>query len=191
MIFDGRDLIENSTVIEKFCWTSARVSKFAIYLRQIKRELQTIGFISGCFDIFHIGHLNLINKAKENCDCLIIGLNSDASVRDLKGESRPINNETNRSKILFALKDVDCVVKFHGETPIELIHLIRPDFIFRGEEGTGFVGKDFVESYGGKAIEFPKLNAISTTEIINKAHESKNIIQIRPAEGLKMIRMHE
>jgi D-beta-D-heptose 7-phosphate kinase/D-beta-D-heptose 1-phosphate adenosyltransferase len=129
-----------------------------------------IGFTNGCFDIVHFGHINLLRKCKEMCDVLIVGLNSDKSVRLLKGATRPINNFQTRSEILSEMLSVDLVIKFDEPTPTKLIELIKPNYIFKGSDyDKGEVaGSSFVESNGGKVILFDLVPNCSTTRTVKK-----------------------
>lgn len=98
----------------------------------MKNKGKKIVFTNGCFDILHVGHIQYLEEAKSYGDVLIVGLNTDASVRKLKGESRPINNQNDRANILSSLSSVDYVVIFEEETPYELIRLISPDILVKG-----------------------------------------------------------
>ena len=129
-----------------------------------------IVFTNGCFDIIHAGHVDYLEKAKALGDFLVVGLNSDDSIRRIKGSCRPINPQEYRKKVLEALKPVDLVVIFEEDTPERLIKEIRPDVLVKGGDWKieNIVGADFVMSYGGivKTIEF--VYDISTTKIIEK-----------------------
>ena len=100
---------------------------------QLKREGRKVAFTNGCFDLLHIGHLELLENARKLGDILIVGLNSDDSVRRLKGPQRPINTQLDRARILAALEVVDYVVIFNEDTPLELIQTIKPDFLINGK----------------------------------------------------------
>ncbi|MES2765381.1 MAG: D-glycero-beta-D-manno-heptose 1-phosphate adenylyltransferase [Bacteroidota bacterium] len=129
-----------------------------------------IVFTNGCFDILHAGHVTYLEKAKRLGDILIIGLNSDKSVKRLKGESRPVNSEHDRAIVLGALKAVDFVVYFEEDTPLELIKIIKPDFLVKGGDYKieNIVGADIVQDKGGEVIVIPFVEGKSTTNIINK-----------------------
>jgi D-beta-D-heptose 7-phosphate kinase/D-beta-D-heptose 1-phosphate adenosyltransferase len=113
-----------------------------------------VGFTNGCFDLIHPGHVSLLAQARAACDRLIVGLNSDSSVRGLKGEGRPVNTEMARAVVLASLASVDGVVLFEEETPMRLIEAIRPDLLIKGADYTidRVVGADFVRSYGGQIL---------------------------------------
>lgn len=129
-----------------------------------------IVFTNGCFDILHVGHKRYLQKAAELGDLLIIGVNSDASVKRLKGPERPINNENDRAEMVAALGFVDYVVVFDEDTPYELIRQIQPDVLVKGGDykPDQVVGKDLVEKRGGKLVLIPFVDGKSTTNIINK-----------------------
>jgi D-beta-D-heptose 7-phosphate kinase/D-beta-D-heptose 1-phosphate adenosyltransferase len=129
-----------------------------------------VGFTNGVFDLLHRGHLHSLEEAKRRVDRLVVGVNSDASVKRLKGPDRPVQDESARAAVLAALRFVDLVVLFGEDTPEELIHAIRPDVIFKGGDyaGTEIPGGAFVRSYGG-AVEFlPLLAGHSTTGTVAK-----------------------
>ena len=133
-------------------------------------EDKKIGFTNGCFDLLHPGHLSLLRQARQACDYLIVGLNSDDSVKRLKGEARPIQSETARADILASLSDVDAVIIFSEDTPLETIKIIRPDVIVKGADykAEDVVGGDFVKSYGGKIVLASLIQGQSTTSTVKK-----------------------
>ncbi len=135
-----------------------------------KKEGKIIGFTNGCFDIIHAGHVAYLEKAKSLVDILIVGLNSDDSVRRIKGEKRPINPELDRSIVLAGLNSVDWVVIFSEDTPIELIKTVKPDVLIKGADwkSKGVVGADFVKRYGGRVEFIDFLDNRSTTGIIER-----------------------
>ena len=137
---------------------------------QFSNDLQNVVFTNGCFDIIHAGHIDYLSKARNLGDVLVVGLNSDESVRRLKGPQRPINDVDARSKVLASLFFVDYVIVFEEDTPLNLIKSVRPDILVKGGDYTRdmVVGADFVESYGGKVVILPFLKGYSTTSILNK-----------------------
>ncbi|MDP2696002.1 MAG: D-glycero-beta-D-manno-heptose 1-phosphate adenylyltransferase [bacterium] len=138
--------------------------------QNLKEQNKKIIFTNGCFDILHSGHVHLLQVAKRSGDVLIVGLNMDASVRKLKGPSRPINSQNDRATILASLGSVDYVVLFHEDTSENLIEEIRPHIYVRGSDYKGKSCPEFecVKSYGGK-IEFVDLvRNKSTTKIIKR-----------------------
>lgn len=134
---------------------------------------QKIVFTNGCFDLLHPGHIHLLNEAKRCGERLIVGLNSDESVRRLKGVKRPILSETDRAAILGALDCVDLVIIFEEDTPIKLIETLEPDVLVKGSDyrPERVVGKEFVESYGGKVHLVPVVEGYSTTRLAEKVSE--------------------
>lgn len=136
---------------------------------ELKEQGMTVGFTNGCFDILHPGHLSSFERARDLCDVLFVGLNSDDSVRRLKGPSRPVNNERARSAMVAALKPVSYVVIFDDDTALPLIEKLRPDVIAKeGYPLERWPEGQLVESYGGKAVELPRVDGFSTTSIVEK-----------------------
>lgn len=135
-----------------------------------RHEGYNIGFTNGCFDLLHPGHISLLNQARDATDKLIVGLNSDTSVKALKGKERPIQNELARAIILASLSAVDMVIIFSEETPIKLIERLRPDLLVKGADYTvkNVVGSDIVQSYGGRIFLAEIMPGHSTTETIAK-----------------------
>ena len=135
-----------------------------------RRAGRRIVFTNGCFDILHAGHLACLQSARELGDLLVVGLNSDASVRRLKGPGRPVNSESHRANLLAGLACVDMVVVFGQDTPEELLKRLRPDILVKGGNYSAeeVVGADIVRSYGGKVTTIPLVEGLSTTAIINK-----------------------
>lgn len=135
-----------------------------------RREGKRIVFTNGCFDIIHAGHIDLLRRSKAFGDLLIVGLNSDESVRRLKGEERPVHAERDRAQILGELRSVDVVITFDEDTPMELIEAIRPDVLVKGADYSKreVVGADVVESYGGRVELIDLLEGRSTTRSIEK-----------------------
>ena len=143
------------------------------YLREIRESFWgQIVWTNGCFDILHKGHKDYLEKARSLGNCLIVGLNSDGSVRKLKGAGRPVNDGYNRGKNLFSLRHVSYVVVFDELSPIDYIRELKPDFYVKGGDyHLGTINQDerkLVESYGGKIVIIPKVHKVSTSEIIEK-----------------------
>ena len=132
-----------------------------------------IVFTNGCFDILHVGHVRYLNEARKLGDVLIVGINSDASVKRLKGDARPINGLNDRMEVLAALSCVDHVIPFEDDTPHELVSDIQPDILVKGGDyrPEDVVGKDIVEAKGGKVVIIPLVEGKSTTSMINKMWE--------------------
>ncbi len=135
-----------------------------------RRRKQKIVFTNGCFDLLHVGHIKLFQFAKSKGDTLIVGLNSDDSVRQLKGPDRPVLNQDERGYILAALEHVDHIVIFDETTPLNLIRAIRPDILVKGADYTEdtVVGRGFVESYGGRVELAPLVDGVSSTGIMSR-----------------------
>jgi D-beta-D-heptose 7-phosphate kinase/D-beta-D-heptose 1-phosphate adenosyltransferase len=147
------------------------VSRIAVW----RREGHKIGFTNGCFDLLHPGHISLISQAKSACDRLVVGLNSDASVRRLKGVDRPVQSEAARATVMASLAHVDLVVIFGEDTPMTLIDAVRPDVLVKGADydRAKVVGGDLVESYGGKILLAQLLPSYSTTATISALNTRK------------------
>ena len=130
----------------------------------------SIGFTNGCFDLVHPGHISLLEQAEAQCDRLIVGLNSDASVARLKGAGRPVQNASARGRVLASVAAVDAVVVFDDDTPVELIRQIRPDVLVKGADYAldEVVGGDIVQSYGGRVVLADLVDGFSTTETITR-----------------------
>lgn len=139
-----------------------------------KKEGKKIVFTNGCFDIIHVGHVDYLEKAKALGDVLVVGLNSDESIRRIKGKDRPVNIQEHRKRVLEALKPVDLVIIFEEDTPERLIKEIKPDVLVKGGDWSieNIVGADFVKSYGGEVKTIDFVYDISTTKIIEKARKS-------------------
>jgi D-beta-D-heptose 7-phosphate kinase/D-beta-D-heptose 1-phosphate adenosyltransferase len=133
-----------------------------------------IGFTNGCFDILHPGHVKVLTAARGACDRLVVGLNSDASVKRLKGEGRPVQNERARSEVLAALEAVDLVVIFEEDTPLNLITKIRPSVLVKGGDYAReqVIGYEIVASDGGEIMLVDILEGFSTTSLVRRARES-------------------
>ncbi|MFH1214144.1 MAG: D-glycero-beta-D-manno-heptose 1-phosphate adenylyltransferase [Candidatus Neomarinimicrobiota bacterium] len=138
--------------------------------RRLQAEGRKVVFTNGCFDILHVGHIELLEAARRLGDVLIVGINSDASVRRLKGPHRPVTDETDRARILAALAVVDFVVVFGEDTPQVLIGEIIPDILVKGGDYNldTIIGRDIVESHGGQIVVFPLVQGKSTSDLINK-----------------------
>lgn len=145
------------------------------YLADWRRQDLRIGFTNGCFDILHPGHVKVLTAARGACDRLIVGLNSDASVRRLKGEGRPVQNARARAEVLAALEAVDLVAIFEEDTPIDLITKVRPSVLVKGGDYTReqVVGHEIVEAGGGEVLLVDVLQGHSTTSLVARAREGK------------------
>lgn len=139
----------------------------------LKKKKKKIVFTNGCFDIVHAGHVRYLKKARSLGDCLVIGMNSDSSVKTIKGERRPIVPENERAEVLGGLSCVDYVVKFNDPTPLKLIEAIRPDILAKGADWAAkdIAGGDIVRKNGGKIRRITLVKGRSTTNIIKRIIE--------------------
>jgi len=146
-----------------------------------------IVFTNGCFDVFHYGHLQLLRRAKQFADFLVVGINSDDSVRRLKGEGRPIFSLEYRSQILSSLIYVDGIVVFDEDTPLELIKKLRPRVLVKGGDWTedSIVGASFVKGLGGRVEVIETVPGFSTSNIIeqNYKHQLLNLLAVIHRDG--------
>ena len=135
------------------------------------QQNKKIVFTNGCFDLLHVGHVRYLKQAKSLGDLLIVGINSDQSVKKLKGPTRPIQNENDRAEILASLDSVDHTVLFNDETPLKLIQIVKPTFLVKGGDWKieQIVGSDFVISYGGQVLSLQFIEGRSTTSLIQKS----------------------
>lgn len=159
--------------------TASKIIPFSAiseHIRKWKQENKKIVFTNGCFDIIHRGHIELLMKASSEGDVLMVGLNTDLSVRGLKGNNRPFNDEVSRAMVLASFEYVDAVVLFDEETPLKLIQAVRPDFIVKGGDyrAEEIVGAGFVKSYGGKVIVVGLVEGYSTTLLEKKLREGNS-----------------
>jgi D-beta-D-heptose 7-phosphate kinase/D-beta-D-heptose 1-phosphate adenosyltransferase len=143
-------------------------------LTQDVRQLQQVGkkvvFTNGCFDVLHPGHIELLTLARQLGDALIVAINSDSSVRRLKGNARPVFPESERAEVLRALEMVDYVCTFDEDTPLQIILKTRPDVLVKGADWgmDEIVGRDEVESWGGRVVALPLVTGQSTTGVIER-----------------------
>lgn len=139
-------------------------------VRKLRGENKKIVFTNGCFDILHSGHIRYLQEAKKLGDVLILGLNSDSSIRRLKGEQRPILSQDERITLIGALQFVDYVILFDEDTPLKLLEKVRPDILVKGGDYVkeNIVGYELLTSYGGQVITLPFIEGKSTTNIISK-----------------------
>ncbi|MDE2227696.1 MAG: D-glycero-beta-D-manno-heptose-7-phosphate kinase [Alphaproteobacteria bacterium] len=162
------------TLVDRDTLKSRKVLPLPLALDHVARWRRNglkIGFTNGCFDLIHPGHVSLLGQARAACDRLVVGLNSDTSVRRLKGPARPVQNEAARAAVLASLAPVDLVVVFDAETPVELIRELRPDVLVKGADYSRdqVVGGDIVESYGGRVLLAEIVPGYSTTATIARA----------------------
>ena len=143
-------------------------------LALIRRQGSRIAFTNGCFDILHAGHVSYLEEARRTADCLVVGLNTDASVRVLKGPGRPVNSEADRARVLAALGCVDFVVLFAEETPLRLITALLPDVLVKGADWAEdqIVGAAEVKAAGGRVARIAFEHDRSTTGLIDRIKTS-------------------
>ena len=144
---------------------------------ELKKEIddlqangKKVVFTNGCFDILHVGHVRYLKEARKLGDALILGLNSDSSVRSIKGEERPLNPETERAEVIASLACVDYVTLFSEDTPLKLIEFLRPSFLVKGGDWAeeSVVGRDSVKQWGGRVVIIPQIQGVSTTNVVEK-----------------------
>lgn len=152
---------EKIVTLESFC---------AETLPELRRKRKKVAFTNGCFDLLHVGHVKLFQFARAQADCLVLGLNSDRSVREIKGPGRPLVGEDDRANVLAALAAIDYVIVFDEATPLRLIERIVPDVLVKAAdyEGKTVVGTAIVEAAGGKVVLAPLVGGVSTTEILKR-----------------------
>lgn len=144
--------------------------KLKAIVTKLKARKKRIVFTNGCFDIVHIGHVKYLEKASHFGDILIVGINSDRSIKNIKGPKRPIVEQSDRARVIAGLGCVDYVSVFDEATPIKLIKAIKPDVLVKGAdwELNKMVGADYIKSYGGKAVSIPLVKGRSTSNIIRR-----------------------
>jgi rfaE bifunctional protein nucleotidyltransferase chain/domain len=139
-------------------------------VERLRDEGKSIAFTNGCFDILHVGHVRYLREARKAGDVLVLALNSDASVRALKGEKRPLVPQTERAEVVASLTSVDYVTLFDETTPLKLIEYLRPDLLVKGGDWKEeqIVGRDAVRSWGGRVVVCAMTEGASTTNIVQK-----------------------
>lgn len=139
-------------------------------VRRLRRRGRRIVFTNGCFDLLHVGHVTLLERAKRLGDVLVVAINSDRSVRALKGAHRPIMSQRDRARLLAALASVDYVTVFNESTPLGLIRLVQPDILVKGTDWSAgqIVGGAVVRQRGGRVVRLPLVNGYSTTELLDR-----------------------
>jgi D-beta-D-heptose 7-phosphate kinase/D-beta-D-heptose 1-phosphate adenosyltransferase len=144
-------------------------------IKQWRQENLSIGFTNGCFDLLHPGHISTLQQATRLCDRLVIGLNSDTSVKLLKGDERPIQSETSRATVLASLSSIDAVIIFSEKTPLNLIKIVKPDLLVKGADykASSVIGANFVKKYGGKIKIVSLKKGHSTSATITKLNRSQ------------------
>jgi D-beta-D-heptose 7-phosphate kinase/D-beta-D-heptose 1-phosphate adenosyltransferase len=139
-------------------------------LEELRKKGKKIAFTNGCFDILHVGHIRYLREAKKTADILVLALNSDSSVRSLKGDERPLIPEKERAEIIAALEFIDFVTIFPELTPLELINYLKPDILIKGGDWPEekVVGREEIKKWGGRVAIIPEVEGKSTTNIVEK-----------------------
>ncbi len=139
-------------------------------LEELRKQGKKIAFTNGCFDILHVGHVRYLREAKKTADVLVLALNSDSSVRSIKGEKRPLVSEQERAEVLAALEFIDFVTIFPELTPLELINYLKPDILIKGGDWPEekVVGREEVKQWGGRVSIIPEVKGKSTTNVVDK-----------------------
>jgi len=143
-------------------------------VNQARNNGKRVAFTNGCFDLLHRGHVHVLRQAKACGDLLIVGINSDESIKQIKGAARPVLPESDRCELLGAMEMVDCVILFNEPDPHNLISALRPDVLVKGGDWNAgkIIGADVVEETGGRVVVVPYIKGFSTTEIIERIKNS-------------------
>lgn len=154
---------------------------FIPIVQALQRQGRKVVFTNGCFDLLHVGHVRYLEAARALGDCLIVAVNSDASVRRLKGPTRPILSQRHRMEVLSALSSVDYLILFGADTPRRLIAALKPDILVKGADWQedAIVGKEIVEANGGRVARIRQVPGASTSQIVQR------ILQCHAAKGRK------
>jgi len=146
------------------------LARMKVIIPRLKAEGKKVVFTNGCFDILHVGHIRYLKKAKSLGDILIIGMNTDRSVKSFKGEKRPIVPENERAEVLSALEFVDYVVLFDEPDPLRLIETLKPDVLVKGADWAKekIIGREIVENAGGRVVRVPMVPGASSTGVIER-----------------------
>ena len=139
------------------------------FIAELRRKGKIIGFTNGVFDCCHMGHLSSLLEASKTCDALVVAVNSDASVRRLKGEGRPLQDEATRSLLLASLEYVSCVIIFEEDTPVEVVKALRPDVLAKeGYTIDRWPEAQYARQYGAKIVTLQRIGNYSTTNMIDR-----------------------
>ena len=146
------------------------IAQMRVAVARLKGRGKKVVFTNGCFDILHVGHVRYLRRAKNQGDVLVVGLNTDRSVKEIKGEKRPVVPEKERAEILAALEFVDYVVPFDEPNPLRLIEALKPNVLVKGADWSKsrIVGRDIVEKIGGRVVRIPLVAGASSTGVIEK-----------------------
>ncbi len=142
-------------------------------MNRLREDGKSIVFTNGCFDILHVGHVRYLSAARSEGDILVVGLNSDESVRSIKNKNRPIVNQDQRSEVLASLECVDYITIFDNPDPLELIRTLKPDILVKGADWKEeeIIGADVVKAHGGKVVRIPFVSEISTSTLVKRIVE--------------------
>ena len=164
----GTSVVSKEEIIQKI-GDKPHVSTLKDVTLELK-EKKNVGFTNGCFDLLHQGHIDYLKKSKKKCDFLILGLNSDSSIKKIKGAGRPILNQSERSKILSSFDFIDRIIIFNEMTPIKLIKKIKPKYLFKGDDYSEeqVIGSKEIKEWGGKVILIKCVEGKSTSKIIER-----------------------
>lgn len=146
------------------------IHELAGIIKRLKAKGKKIVFTNGCFDILHYGHVKYLQDARAKGDYLVVALNSDSSIRRIKGKGRPVVNEKDRIRVISALESVDYTVLFNDDTPLTVIEALKPDYLVKGADWQkrAIVGNELVIGCGGKVLTIPLVTGRSTTNLIKK-----------------------
>ena len=184
------DELLDALLIERLAEQSHKIYALEALERQVadwRARGQRIVFTNGCFDLLHVGHVTLLALARRQGDRLVVGLNTDRSVRALKGETRPVVTQGDRAQVLAGLASVDAVVLFDEDTPLRLIESLRPDVLVKGGDyiESQVVGADLVKSCGGKIVLVPLIEGRSTTSLIASGRSRAGSAERSEAGGVR------
>ena len=147
-----------------------KITQLKKIVKDLKSKGKKIVFTNGCFDILHYGHVKYLEKARRYGDILLVAINTDKSVKAIKGRGRPIVPGSDRAKMVAALEPVNYITTFNELTPLKIIQVLKPDALVKGGDWRreDIIGKNFVESYGGEVVRIPYIKGYSTSSIIKK-----------------------
>lgn len=172
------DAVDKSNGVQKLSQTSKIITaqEAQKIIKKLKEQNKIIGFTNGCFDVIHLGHIHSFAGAKNECDVLFVGINSDKSVKRIKGEKFPLQNEKTRAYVAASLEFVDYVILFDEETALELVESLKPDVIAKeGYKIENWIEAKKVISYGGRAIELERIEDYSTTAVLKRLEKLENL----------------
>lgn len=146
-------------------------------MNRLREDGKSIVFTNGCFDILHVGHVRYLSAARSEGDILVVGLNSDKSVRSIKNKNRPIVNQDQRGEVLASLECVDYITIFDNPDPLELIRTLKPDILVKGADWKEeeIIGADVVKAHGGKVVRIPFVSEISTSRLLKRIVERYSV----------------